>query len=110
MGKIADVTFTGASRTLYEFTAYSLDTIFKAIGAVYIFTKRTVHDDRGSHERLYIGQTSDLSERFENHEKWPCISEYSVNCICVHPESNEQTRINIETDLRNNNDIPCNKQ
>jgi hypothetical protein len=110
MGKIADVTFKGISGKEYSFVAYSLDTEFKVIGAVYIFTKRTVKDGKGSHKELYIGQTDNISERFEQHEKWPCITREGVNCICIHVEESKDKRFEKETGLRNNYDAPCNKQ
>lgn len=73
MSKIADATFSGESGS-YEFEVYSINTPFNAVGAVYIFTKRTVDPSgRGTHAFLYIGQTESLADRIPNHEKWPCL-------------------------------------
>ena len=73
MGKIADATFSAGGQE-YAFGAYSTDTSFKDISAVYIFTKRTVNNGTGSHSFLYIGETSKLGSRIENHEKWGCVN------------------------------------
>ena len=41
MTKLQDnLTFVGNSGKRYKFTAYTTDTVFKDVGAVYIFTKR----------------------------------------------------------------------
>ena len=58
MAGYGTVTFEGTSGTNYEFTAYSRDTDFNAVGAVYFMTKRTKKEDGGfSHTRLNQGRT-----------------------------------------------------
>lgn len=108
MGQIADATYTGASGTKYSFGAYTLDTIFNNVGAVYIFSNRTVTGNKGIHEFLYIGQTGELADRLNNHKKWSCVQRNGVNCICVLTEDKESVRLDIETDLIRNNATPCN--
>ncbi len=69
MTKLGTVTFTGKSETKYDFNAYPWGTSFKkGSGAVYFVTKRTQkQDDAGySHTRIYVGQTYDLSTRFDH--------------------------------------------
>ena len=62
MAKIADATFNGKTGT-YQFQVYPNDTAFKAVGAVYVFTKRTVDSSgKGSHALLYIGQTEEETD------------------------------------------------
>jgi hypothetical protein len=110
MAKIADATFKGKTGS-YSFEVYSADTSFNAVGAVYIFTKRTVDaEGKGSHTLLYIGQTDSLKDRIPNHEKWPCVKRNGVNCICVHRDDDENSRLAKETDLRAANNTPCNDQ
>jgi hypothetical protein len=110
MPKIADATFSGTSGN-YEFEVYSLNTAFNAVGAIYIFTKRTVDaSGRGTHALIYIGQTDSLADRIPNHEKWPCIRRNDANCICVHRDDNEQSRLKKETDLLAAFTTPCNDQ
>lgn len=110
MAKIANATFSGHSGKEYSFQVYPTETTFKALGGVYVITKRKVGSDgKGHHTILYVGQTEDLSTRFDNHHKAECFRKYSANCTCVLLESGEQSRLDIETDLcRANRDAPCN--
>jgi len=84
MAKIADATFKGKTGS-YSFEVYSADTSFTSVGAVYVFTKRTLDaEGTGSHTFLYIGQTDSLKDRIPTHEKWPCLQRNGINSICVH--------------------------
>jgi len=108
MAKLADTTFSGSTGQ-YDFEVYPLGTDFKNVGAVYIISRRTVDvQGKGTHTFIYIGQTGDLSERFDNHHKAKCFKENNANCICVHLESNERSRRAIEGDLVARNPTPCN--
>ena len=106
MAQNPTVTFTGGSGKKYEFTAYLAGTNFKAIAAVYIFTKQV----GSSYTRLYIGQTDNLDERISNHEKWPCVRRHGVNTICVLVTSGAFSRLQIESDLLALGNPPCNDQ
>lgn len=109
MAKIEDVTFTGASGRRYQFGAYPWGADFKELGAVYVVTRRSAGVLGGSsYAPLYIGQTSDLSERFDNHHKASCFVRNGVNSICVYVEGAESTRLGIERDLLGSHQTPCN--
>lgn len=109
MSKLADVTFIGASGTNYEFEVYPWGTNFNAVGAVYFVTERSRNSDGGyNHSRIYVGQTSDLSERFDDHHKAGCFGKKGANCICVHTEDIESRRLRIEADLIAKYAPPCN--
>lgn len=109
MGEIANVTFS-ADGEEYDFIAYSIDTQFEDdASAVYIFTKRTVRDGKGSHSLLYIGETGELGVRIEDHEKWPCVKAEGCNCICVHFVNGKANRKAIEKAFLDKYDPPCNK-
>ena len=111
MGKLANATFPGASGKNYDFEVYSTDTNFNNVGAVYIFSKRTVNQaGKGTHDLLYIGETEKLGNRIANHEKWRFVRGYGVNAICVHVDTAENSRLAKETDLCRANNTPCNKQ
>jgi hypothetical protein len=70
MTEYGSVTFTGGSGTKYKFTSYSWDTSFNTVGAAYVIAYRKQGTDGGySHIRVYIGQTGDLSERFDSTTK-----------------------------------------
>lgn len=107
MAKLGTISFEGASGKTYEFNVYPWDTSFKAIGAVYVVTRREKREDTWWHTRIYIGQTGDLSERFDNHHKAECFEENNRNCICVHREDVEAKREEIEKDLLDNLSTKC---
>ena len=107
MTKLAEASFTAGGKK-YAFTAYSTDTHFNDVSAVYIFTKRTVIDGKGTHSFLYIGETGELGRRISAHEKWQCVNEQGCNCICVHLVSGEKKRKATEAAFLNENETPCN--
>lgn len=107
--KIADAEWTGESGAKYNFAIYPFGTDFKAVGAVYIVTKRTVKSDGGgNHNFIYVGQTGDLSTRFDDHHKAACFKKNGANCICIHLNGKESQRLDIETDLVMHYNPPCN--
>ena len=112
MPKFADYTISGRSGTKYTFGLYPFPNTWKALGAVYIITKRVEKPTGGgSHTHIYAGETGDLSTRHERHHRKPCFDKHGANCIGVLLEEGEQRRLDIETDIRNNGDAwPCNDQ
>jgi predicted GIY-YIG superfamily endonuclease len=109
MAKISDATFTGQSGTQYSFHVYPIDQEFKSVGAVYAVTRRYKNPNAGySHEIIYVGETSDLSTRFESHHKASCFTRHNANCICTHREDDEDSRLTIEDDLVKQHDPACN--
>ena len=103
------VTFTGDSGEKYTFTAYSIDSSFNNVGAIYIFTKQ-YYDSQGTsrYRPLYIGKTSELGDRIDGHEKRDCVDENGGNSICVYTESSATKRSEIESDLLDKYTTPCN--
>lgn len=109
MAKIGDLALTGVSGKQYSFSVYPLNTEFKALGGVYYFSIRTTKPDGGgNHTPLYIGQTSDLSSRFTDHHKEACMDSRGVNCISVHVDQDEDSRLAKEQDLIAAYNPPCN--
>ena len=109
MAKHGTVSFTGASGKDYTFTAYSRDTKFNAVGAVYFMTQRHQSSGGGyTHKRIYVGQTGDLSNRPLNHHKTDCFDLHGANCVCILLEGVESKRLKIESDLIEGLDPPCN--
>jgi hypothetical protein len=110
MPKVADWPITGGSGKKYDFEVYAWGTAFKSIGAVYVVSKRDVDTTgKGTHEIIYIGQSGDLSERFDGHHKAQCFRNHNANCISIHLEGSEDARFTIEADLLAANPrTPCN--
>jgi len=109
MAKIGVATFTGQSGTKYDFNIYPMGTTFKEIGAVYAVTKRYKNSKGGySHDIIYIGETGDLSTRFDDHHKADCFVEYEANCACVHRDDDEESRLSKEDDLVKKQNPHCN--
>lgn len=96
MAAVDKVTVEGISGTQYEFDVYLWGTQFKPVGAVYIVLKKK---PTGNYDLLYVGQTGDLSERFDNHHKKPCFDRNGKTHIGVRVESSEKRRLSIEADL-----------
>lgn len=106
-----NLNFVGDSGKGYNFTAYTTNTSFKDVGAVYIFTKRRLDADGTYKYRfLYVGETGELGTRIDNHEKRDCVNRYDCDSICIHLEENSSKRLSIEDDLINWGDSrpPCN--
>jgi len=107
----ATLELTGASGRKYAFLVYPWGTPFKTIGGVYAITCAITNQTGGQiHTIIYVGQTGDLSERFDNHHKVGCFGRHSANRICVHVQGNEQTRLAIESDLIAAYNPPCNEK
>ena len=105
MAKLGTFTLTGQSGQQYQFDAFPWDTEFEATGAVYYVSKRT---DAGDHTSIYVGQTGDISERFDNHHKADCFRRHGRNCISGHVDSSETSRLAKEDDLIKALNPPCN--
>lgn len=76
---------------------------------VYIITKRVAKaGGGGSHTYLYVGETGDLSTRFDGHHKQECFDEHGANCIGIHLDASEDSRLEKESDLHDAGEWPCN--
>jgi excinuclease UvrABC nuclease subunit len=94
------ITATGISGTTHTFTRYPLNTSFTAVGGVYLILKQD--------NLLYVGQTGDLSARFNDHHKEACWTRHGADGMAVIGVSLERDRLRIEKDLIDNYDPPCN--
>jgi hypothetical protein len=109
VAKLGTVTFTGASGKSYKFNVYSWDTSFNAVAGVYAITKRYKDSGGGyKHKVVYVGETGDLSGRFDAHHKADCFERENANCKCTYREDTESTRQRIERDLIEEYDPECN--
>lgn len=101
------VYLNGQSGNRHEFEVFQWGTNFNPVGGIYSVLKILPN---GRYQILYIGQTGDLSERFENHHRANCFSKNGKTHIAVRAEGSEQRRLAIETDLIRNYQTCCNQQ
>lgn len=100
MAKISTLTLKGVSGTEYSFDVYPSDQSFRAVGGVYIISRRYQNVSGGfSHDIIYVGETGDFSERFDDHHKAPCFARNNFNCICTLVKEDSSSRLIIEKDL-----------
>ncbi|MFH7321535.1 GIY-YIG nuclease family protein [Desulfurivibrio sp. D14AmB] len=92
------ITVIGASGRSYEFYVYPWGQEFKPVGSVYLVLKKNL-GLRPTYEILYVGQTCNLSERFDCHHKKQCFDRNGKTHIGVRVTSTEQERLAIERDL-----------
>ncbi len=107
MAKEDTVTVTGASGRKYDFDVYPWGQIFNPVGGVYLILKKR-SGVNVTYDILYVGQTGDLSQRFDDHHKQGCFDRNGKTHIGVHVESSEQVRLSIERDLIANYTPICN--
>ena len=109
MAKISTMTTKGLSGTQYSLDAYPMNQSFKAVGGIYVITRRFQKSDGSyAHEFIYIGETGDLSTRFDDHHKVDCFAEHNATCICTLVKNDEDERLAIEDDLIKRHAPPCN--
>ena len=96
MGQQPTLPIHGASGTQYPFTLFPKGTSFQRFGAVYVILRRL---QDGRYQLLYVGQTSDMSERFTAHHKQTCFQGHGQTHIGVFAEPSEARQRVIEHDL-----------
>jgi hypothetical protein len=98
--------WTGQSGQKYRYTVYMFGTAFGPGPANYIFA----HESRpGQYIPVYIGQTDDLSEPFDDHVALECIKQKRVTHIHVrHTDTREELRRAERSDLISASNPPCN--
>jgi len=100
------ILFKGDSGKEYKYWIYDLDDTHDAAPANYIFVKET---KTNYYTPIYIGETEDISERFDNHHKMPCIRQNRATHLCTHMSSSEKkVRCAEEADLISNYNPVCN--
>ncbi len=100
MPSLGKTVFDGKSGKAYGFSVYPLRTRIRKIAGLYVIANRS-HDDSSGHQHkvLYVGQTEDLSQPFERHHKAQEFDRCGANCICLHADDSEDSRIEKERDL-----------
>lgn len=94
----------GSSGMSYSFSVYPWGTEFQPVGGVYLVLRAA----EGRTDVVYVGQTGDLSDRFDNHHKLYCFERNGKTHIAVMAEGVEARRLRIEQDLIRNYNPSCN--
>ena len=73
-----------------------------------MFVRQIDHQQR--YQVIYVGETSDLSTRFDSHHAMLCIDRHGATHLWIHPEGmeDEDDRKAVEEDLKQGWNPPCN--
>lgn len=105
MAEAPTINWPGKSGKTYKYEIYPINTTFKAEAGNYIFAKET---QSNQWTPIYIGETEDLSTRFDNHHKMDCIERQKATHIHAHLNSDKDARLTEEADLIAKWNPPCN--
>jgi len=90
---------TGASGKQYKFWVYPWGHKLKAEGGVYMVLKNSGTLLVPKYSVIYVGQTENLDERFDDHHKQFCFNRNGRTHIGARLGSVKATRLTIEADL-----------
>jgi hypothetical protein len=100
------ISWPGASGRTYEYEIFDGNTTFRPVAGNYVFAREV---KPGHWKPIYIGETGDLSTRFDGHHKAKDILSHGATHIHVHVSSaDRQLRLNEESDLVRKWSPPCN--
>ncbi len=107
---MAKLTLTGASGTEYDFGVCPDGESVPVVAGLYYVSARTQNEEgKYFHSHIYIGESENVPERFNGHHKEDCFAQHNANCVSVHPDDDNQSRLNKEADLIAAYDPPCNE-
>ena len=96
----------GQSGRSYTYWVHPIGTELKNSPGNYVYAKTGF---LGGWQPIYIGQTEDLSERFDHHHMAVCIQREGATHIHAHVnDSGQEVRLTEETDLIAHHGPPCN--
>ena len=106
MADAQTIDWPGKSGKTYRYWIYPLPPNFTANPGNYIFAHETTSTKWSP---IYVGETEDLSERFDNHHAKECIERQGATHIHAHINNNGQTaRRAEEADIIARWNPPCN--
>jgi hypothetical protein len=106
MGDLGIYLWTGQSGQKYRYTVYMFGTAFGPGPANYIFARESLP---GHYLALYVGQTADLSEPFDDQLALDCLKQNRVTHIHVrHTDGREEIRRAERSDLISAFNPACN--
>ncbi len=98
MDREGTTTWYGKSGKEYKYDIYQIGTTFEPGPGNYVFAR--YESGIMNYIPIFVGQTSDLSEHFDDHHKMPCVQRNRATFICVHrSSSSEKSRMTEEADL-----------
>lgn len=100
----AVVRVNGTLGRTYSFHSYPWSTPLAKVGGVYV----VLNAGSVTMPILYVGQTGDLSERFDNHHKARCFTNHGRTHLAALVEPSASTRRLIEAELIRQHNPPCN--
>jgi len=107
MTDFGKITWRGKSGREYSYSIYSIETAFNAAPGNFVFAEEA---SPGLFLPIYIGQTADLSDRFDRHHAMPCIRRNRAKFVHVHlNDGGEEARLKEARDLIARWDPPCNQ-
>ncbi len=105
MGKVADIDWEGISGRKYRYHIYPISDSHGAVPANYVFAKKV----SGGYTPVYVGETGNISDRFDSHHKMPCIKRHGATHLTTHESSNDvKVRRLEEQDIIKKQNPPCN--
>ena len=107
MSEAQTIDWPGQSGKTYRYWIYPIGTSFKEVGGNYIFAKEA---RPGSWIPVYVGQSKNLNQRLENHEKEACAKRNGATHIHAHKNDSEAARLAEEKDLIAKWKPVCNEQ
>ena len=108
MSEEQTIVWEGKTGAGYKYWIHPIGTTFKEVAGNYVFAKET---RPGYWAPCYIGQTNNLNERLNNHEKEACAKRNGATHIHAHTDgSGETVRCAEEKDLILKWQPPCNEQ
>lgn len=92
--------------SMYAFTVHGPYDDFPSKSGVYVFDKGSSADKKA----YYVGESGDLADRLDNHEKWPAAARLGATHIHIRlvPEG-EAARKGMEKELIDEYDPPLNR-
>jgi hypothetical protein len=105
MEPLGTIELVGQSGRRYTYYIYPIGTEFNSVPGNYVFARK----ESDGYHLIYVGETGDLSARFDNHHKMGCIRRHSATHILVHRSSEDDAvRRAEEDDIIARYSPPCN--
>ncbi len=99
------IDWPGKSGNAYHYWIYPLPPAFEADPGNYVFARET---KPARWIPIYVGETGDLSERFDDHHAMPCIKRNNATHIHVHAHTaGKEARQDEEADIIARWNPPC---